>query len=157
YHFLHYLIRCRLRTLDFTRPLCAARLIAGQRKLRQCGVCDRGAVRRRRSGVVGLSSRSAGACVARLLAMAIILVVTRRRSGGTDLAASGNLRLWLGLLRHNSRSDWPMRYTGGRACGSDDLLHRHDLCVAETNPSMAQPLGRAELFGTGADERMSNS
>ena len=50
-----------------------------------------------------------------------------------------------------------MRYTGRCACGSDDLLHRHDLRVVETNPSMAQPLGRTELFGAGADERMPDS
>ena len=33
-----------------------------------------------------------------------------------------------------------------RARGGHDLLHRHDLRLAEADPSMAQPLDRAELF-----------
>ena len=37
--------------------------------------------------------------------------------------------------------------------GGDDLLHRHDLRVAEADPSMAQPMGRAELFRPRPDER----
>ena len=37
------------------------------------------------------------------------------------------------------------------ARGRHDLLHRHDLRVAEADPPMAQPLGRAELLRARAD------
>ena len=39
--------------------------------------------------------------------------------------------------------------------GRDDLLHRDDLRLAEADPSVAQPLDRAELLCSGADVRVS--
>ena len=50
-----------------------------------------------------------------------------------------------------------LRHPRRGAGGGDDLLHRHDLRVAEADPSMAQPLGRAELFRARADERVAGS
>src|SRR6202043_832858 len=41
-----------------------------------------------------------------------------------------------------------------RPRGDDDLLHRHDLCLAEADPPMAQPMGRAELSSSGVNERL---
>ena len=49
----------------------------------------------------------------------------------------------------------PVRGRCRRARGGHDLLHRHDLRLAEADPSMAQPLDRAELFCPRPDGRVS--
>ena len=68
--------------------------------------------------------------------------------------AGGGLRHRLGVLRR--RSGALSACAGSLAAAlarGDDLLHRHDLRLAEADPPMAQPLDRAELFCPRPDGR----
>ena len=114
-------------------------------RLRVCG---------RRARLFGVSSRAARAGLARLFAMALVLAVARGRAFGRDRVPGRDLRDRLGVLRRRLRACRSLRDPRRSARGRDDLLHRHDLRLAEADPSMAQPLGRAELFCPRPDGRL---
>jgi len=128
------------------RPCRAARPLAAKRLVRVCRAGDRLHPRRRGSRLLRVPSRPARTSLARLLAMALLLAVARRRHVGLDLRAGGRLRHRMGLLRRDLGRGRVVRFSRGDLRRRDDRLHRHDLCVAQADPPMAQSLGRAELF-----------
>ena len=132
-------------------------LLPRERRFRFCRPRSGGAARCRRACLFGVSPRPAGAGLARLFAMAVVVAVARGRLFGPDFPAGGDIRHRLGILRRQAGADRSMRHPRGSARGGDDLLHRHDLRIAKADPSMAQPLGRAELLCAWADERLPRS
>src|SRR5215472_10687764 len=89
--------------------------------------------------------------------MALVLAVARRGVVRADVSADRRLWRRLGSLWHNRGPGRSLRDFRGRPRDGDDLLHRHDLCVAEADPSVAQFMGCAQLFCARTDERLSRS
>ena len=99
-HLFHDRFGRRFRAFVIARVGRAARAAARERALRLCRARDRGRARGRRPRLLGFSSRPARAGVARFLAVAVIVAVSRGGILGPDIPAGGHFRHRLGVLRH---------------------------------------------------------
>src|SRR6185369_9468345 len=99
-----------------------------------------------RADLLDLSSRPAGAGVAVLLLLALVLVVARGGAVAADPGPGRGLPLRLAQRREprrrHDRGLWDRRRRAVRPHG---LRDGDDLCLAEADPRLAQPLGGAEL------------
>src|SRR5206468_8290092 len=97
-----------------------------------------------------IPSRPSRTGLARVFAMAQLLAVARGRAVAFGLPAGGHLGHRLAVLRPGPHLG---RLAERGLGGPDHLLHRHDLCLAETYPALAQCLGSAELPAARPDDR----
>ena len=106
---VHDRLRRRFRPAVPARARRAARAAAARSAVRIGRPRHRLRVRGRRAGLVGVSSRAAGAGMARLFAMALVLAVARGRAVGRDRDPGGDLRDWLGVFRRRLGLCRPVR------------------------------------------------
>src|SRR5262245_61191711 len=105
-----------------------------------------------RPPVLHVSPRPSRAGLAGCFAVALLLAVARGAGQPDHLCSGPRLRARLGAARPQQRRLGAVRADCRRLGRHHRLLHRHDLCVAEADPALAQWLCRALLSAARRDD-----